>query len=230
MFAINHAATALVIKRKYQDVSLVPILISVQLMELVWVALNYAGIERLTTEPVVRYVGDIHLAYMPFSHSIATTLGAAALAGAIITYALNRPRLAAAVALGIVSHLVLDLFTHDADIALAPFTGDVEFGSGLYSRFPAAAFAVEFGYGILCWWIYGGSAWLLAVIAVFNLANLSMFFSGIPGLEGLMAGRATLLTTVILAQIVVTLALVWIAANGRRRRSRSRQNVAAEER
>jgi hypothetical protein len=36
-------------------------------MELLWVVLNYAGVERTTTEPVVRYVGDIHLAYMPFS-------------------------------------------------------------------------------------------------------------------------------------------------------------------
>jgi hypothetical protein len=54
MFAIGHAATALVVKRAYPSVPMTPILISVQAMEFAWVALNYLGIERTTTEPVVR--------------------------------------------------------------------------------------------------------------------------------------------------------------------------------
>ena len=37
MFAINHAAAALLVKRRYPDVSLVPILIAVQSMEFLWV-------------------------------------------------------------------------------------------------------------------------------------------------------------------------------------------------
>ena len=65
MFAADHAATALLIKRRYPTVSMAPLLISVQAMELAWVALNYLGVERTTTEPTVRSVADIHLAYMP---------------------------------------------------------------------------------------------------------------------------------------------------------------------
>jgi len=72
MFAINHAATALVIKRAYPSVPIAPILISVQAMEFAWVALNYLGIERTTTEPVIRSVADLHLAHMPWSHSALT--------------------------------------------------------------------------------------------------------------------------------------------------------------
>ena len=49
-------------------------------MEFLWVGLNYIGVERTMTESVVRYLGDIHLAYMPFSHSVVTMLGAAAVA------------------------------------------------------------------------------------------------------------------------------------------------------
>ena len=79
MFAINHAATALIFKRRFEDVSLVALLLSVQAMEFAWVALNYLGVEHTTTEPIVRYVGDIHLAYMPYSHSVLTALGAALL-------------------------------------------------------------------------------------------------------------------------------------------------------
>ena len=79
MFAADHAATALLIKRRFPSVSLTPLLISVQAMELAWVGLNYLGVERTTTEATVRSVADIHLAYMPYSHSVATAAGAALL-------------------------------------------------------------------------------------------------------------------------------------------------------
>ena len=58
MFAIDHAATALLIKRRYPSVPLTPILVSVQAMELAWVGFNYLGIERTTTEASVRSVAD----------------------------------------------------------------------------------------------------------------------------------------------------------------------------
>lgn len=215
MFAINHAATALLLKRRFPDVPLVPLLLSVQAMELLWVLLNYLGVERTTTEPVVSYVGDIHLAYMPFSHSIATMLGAGALAWALGALA-GRGRLGAAVGLGIVSHLVLDLVTHNGDIALAPGATEQGYGTFLYARLPALAFLVELAYGILCWRVFRGGRALLAVIVGFNLANLSLFFAAVPGPEAFLAGRPTLLTTVILAQIVVTLWAVWLAAGSRR--------------
>jgi hypothetical protein len=73
VFAINHAATALVVKKKYPQAPLPLLLISVQLMELLWVALNYVDIEYSTTEATVSSVLDVHLAYMPYSHSIAST-------------------------------------------------------------------------------------------------------------------------------------------------------------
>lgn len=211
MFAINHAATALLIKRRYRDVPLAPILISVQAMELLWVALNYSGVERTTTEPVVRYVGDIHLAYMPFSHSVATMIGVAAAAW-LLASAAGRPRLGAAIGLGVASHLVLDLATHNGDIVLAPFVAGPGLGTYVYARLPAAAFLLELAYGLLCWWVYRGGSALLAVIVGFNLANLSLFFAAVPGPEQWLAGHPALLTTVILVQIVVTLLAVGWAA------------------
>ncbi|MGE3888188.1 MAG: metal-dependent hydrolase [Vicinamibacterales bacterium] len=214
MFAINHAATSLLIRRRYPDVGFVPILLSVQAMELLWVALNYAGLERTTTEPVVRYVGDIHLAYMPFSHSVATMLAVAGLSWAAAVV-FQRPRLGAAFGLGVLSHLLLDLATHNGDIALAPFIEDRSYGTYLYGNWPAVAFAVELGFGMFCWWVYRGSRALLAVIIGFNLANLSLFFAAVPGMEGLLAGRPQVLVTVILVQIVVTLWAIWWAAHRR---------------
>ena len=78
MFAVDHAATALVIKRRFPSVSLAPLLISVQAMELAWVGLNYLGVERTTTEAAVRSVADIHLAYAVFALGATAAGGAAA--------------------------------------------------------------------------------------------------------------------------------------------------------
>src|SRR5262245_62450833 len=94
MFAVDHAATALLIKRRFPSVSLTPMLLAVQAAELAWVGLNYLGVERTTTETSVRSVGDIHLAYMPFSHSVATVAGGALLAWLVVEKGLGRPLVA----------------------------------------------------------------------------------------------------------------------------------------
>jgi membrane-bound metal-dependent hydrolase YbcI (DUF457 family) len=211
-FAIDHAATALLVKRRYPSVPLAPILISVQAMELAWVALNYLGVERTTTEPAVRSVADIHLAYMPWSHSVATPLLASLAAWLLIEKGFRRAALGRAVALGILSHLILDLLTHAPDIQLWPGLASPRLGLGLYASAPLAAFVVEFLYGIFCWRVDRGGRALLAVIVLFNLANLSFFSPAIPGPEQYLAGRPLLVVTLVFAQIIVTLVLVGIFA------------------
>ena len=91
MFAINHAATALLIKRRFPEEPIIPLLLSVQLMELVWVGLNLLGIERNTTEPSVASVSDIHLAFMPYSHSVVMSLAYGFAAWILLTVLLHRP-------------------------------------------------------------------------------------------------------------------------------------------
>lgn len=208
MFAVDHAATALLLKRRYPTVSIVPMLVAVQAMELAWVLLNYLGVERTTTERSVRSVADLHLAYMPYSHSVATALGAAVLAWVVIEFGYGRVALGRAVGLGIASHLVLDLLTHGRDIALWPGLASPKLGLGLYDTAPFAAFLVEMAYGLACWRVYRGGAGLLAVVVLGNLANLSLLSAAVPGPETYLAGRPLLLVSLVLIQIVVTLALV----------------------
>jgi LexA-binding, inner membrane-associated putative hydrolase len=210
MFAINHAATALVIKREFANVPILWLLISVQFMEILWTIFNFLGVEQTTTEKEVRYVGDVHLSYMPFSHSIVTMVGVALLAWLIISKGLSRPDIGFAVGIGVISHLILDLITHSNDIVVAPFIKSPKFGIGLYAKYPIVAFILEIGYGIFCWWIYKGGWALFAIIVVFNLANISMFSSAIKGIEKYMANRPLLITAVILTQIIATLTLVGI--------------------
>jgi len=210
MFAINHAATALIIKKEFINVPIIWLLISVQFMEIWWTILNLLGIERTTTENEVRYVGDVHLSYMPFSHSMVTMVGVGVLAWLVISKGLNQPEIGIAVGIGVISHLILDLITHSNDMAIGPLVRGPKFGLGLYPKYPMVAFFLEMGYGIFCWWIYKGGWALLTTIVVFNLANISMFSSAVTGIEKHMANRPLLIAAVILVQILVTLILVGI--------------------
>jgi hypothetical protein len=118
--------------------------------------------------------------------------------------------LGAALALGVASHFVLDVLTHDHDLAVAPLLGG-HLGLGLYGAAPMLAFFVELAYGIACWRVFGGSRPLLALIVCFNLANLSFFSAAIPGPEQLLANRPLAIVSVVLAQIVVSLIAVgWM--------------------
>lgn len=208
MFAINHAATALLIKRRFPQQPTLWLLLSVQLMELLWVLLNLTGLERTTTSATVRSTADIHLGHMPYSHSVATTLGVALVAWLVCRFGLRRPTLGLAMAIGITSHLLLDLVTHAQDIALAPGVDDPKLGLGLYAGLPIGAFVLEILYGILCWWVYQGGRALLTLIALFNVANLSLLSPQVTGPESALANRPTLIALIILAQIVVTLVFV----------------------
>jgi hypothetical protein len=212
MFAVGHAATALLIKRRFPSVSLRPMLLGVQAMELAWVGLNYLRVERTTTEASVRSVSDIHLAYMPFSHSVATAVAGALLAWLVVEKGLGRPLLARAVAIGIVSHLLLDVVTHARDIALWPGSTFPALGLGLYDRAPMWGFALEMAYGLVCWRVYLGSRSLLATIVLGNLANITLFSAAIPGPEQYLAGHPLMVVTLVFAQIVATLLLIDVLA------------------
>jgi len=216
MFAVDHAATALLVKRRYPSVPIAPLLVSVQAMELAWVGLNYLGIEQTTTEATVRSVADIHLAYMPYSHSVGTAVGAAVLAWLIIEKGFGRAALGRAVGLGIVSHLILDLATHGRDIAVWSGWATPKLGLGLYDSAPLAAFIVELLYGVFCWYVYRGGRGLFALVSLGNLANLSFLLPAVPGPEQYLAGRPMLVVTVVFVQIVVTLVIVGALAARRR--------------
>jgi hypothetical protein len=77
------------------------------------------------------------------------------------------------------------------------------------------AFGLEFAFGLGCWAYYRGTWALLAVLVLFNLANLSFFTTAIVGPEVFLVERPMLIVTAILLQIVVTLTLVGYTARRR---------------
>ncbi|MGD9631622.1 MAG: hypothetical protein AB7V18_20485 [Pyrinomonadaceae bacterium] len=214
MNAINHAATALLINKKWPGVPLVAVLVSVQLVECLWVIFNVLGLEVTTTEPQVASLSDIHLAHMPYSHSVASTVVVAGIVWLITSKLLNKPRWALALAVAVASHLALDLVTHVQDIQLAPGIPSPKFGTGLYG-IPVVALIVETLYGIWCWWVFRGSRALLAVILVFNLGAISFYVPQIPGPEAFLAGHPRIFAAVIGFHIVAGLVAIGLFARTR---------------
>jgi hypothetical protein len=222
--AINHAATALVINKRWPGVPVIPVLLSVQLVEIFWVAFNLMGIEVTTTEPQVRALNDIHLAYMPYSHSIAATFILGLTVWLVFSKLLKMPYWGLALAVAVSSHIVLDLITHVQDIALAPGIVSPRFGSGLYG-IPTLAIVVETIYGIWCWWVFRGSRALLVVIVLFNLGALSFYSPLIPGPEQFLAGNSKIFAAAIGVHITVGLVVIGYFSRSHWRQT---ANIASE--
>lgn len=178
-----------------------PLLISVQLVELLWVLFSYLGIERARITP-----DAIHLDFLPYSHSVGTSLILAAIAWGF-GRAVRRTNVGTAIALAILSHVVLDIIHHEPNIALLPMAWGPRFGLNLQG-YPILDFLVELAFCLICWAFFRGSKGLLIGIVIFNLLNLPLMFPRSQTFAPLVA-HPNLLPTLILIQIVATWLAVW---------------------
>ena len=197
MYAIAHAATTLAIRRRVPEAPLWAVLVGVQAVELVWIALSLAGIERASIHD-----GQIALDFLPYSHSVTSGLVVAALAYAA-TIGTGRPRRVAwALAIAVFSHIVLDVVHHQRDIRLVPAAWGPRLGTGLL-QVPWLDLMIELAYCLACaWWARGGPA-LYAGMVILNLANLPTMLQ-LPAVVAPVAAHPALLPILILAQIVIT--------------------------
>ena len=210
MYAISHAATALVLKRRYPAVAWWPLLVAVQAVELLWVVFTYAGVEHVAYTP-----DAVHLDFLPYSHSVFTGLALASIAWLVLGRNPDGAKLGAAVALGIISHIVLDIVHHEPDVALWPIISSPRIGLGLMT-WPLADLLVEITYGVLCWWYFRGGIALLVGIVLFNLLDAPLMFPR-PGTGSMLAQHPAVLPTLILLQTVMTWLLVrWLGARANR--------------
>jgi len=209
MHAVNHAITALAIKKVAKPVPLAPLLLSVQAIELMWVGFHCAGVEWTTIDEPARSVADVHLAHMPWSHSLLMT-GVVALVFAAAGFALWRKWIVAlALGAGVLSHIALDLLIHAPDIQIAPFLSDPKYGLGFYGAMPIAAWGIELGYGLLVWWWVRGGKGLLALVLLFNAAA---FTSYMPFIGGEMNPDPMAFAQFVAIQIAITLPLMYVLA------------------
>jgi membrane-bound metal-dependent hydrolase YbcI (DUF457 family) len=197
MYAINHAATALLLKKKKPAVAIWPLLVSVQLVELLWIVFNFIGIEHFTVSN-----GKIHLDYLPWSHSVFSGVVIALLSFVFIDRRFKNRGLAIAFAIGVLSHVVIDMVFHEKDIRLSPFSDTPAWGLGIIA-FPVLNFVLELVYGLFCWWYYKGNKALLITIIVFNLLDLPVMLASGAAVN-VFKQYPFLLPAFILVQVVIT--------------------------
>ena len=205
MYPMAHVAAALLLKSRFASAPTPALFLAVLLPDILWFIFSFLGIESTTI-----VAGMVQVRYMPYSHSVASVVLFAGVAYAIIAWALQRPALGLAIALGIASNLPIDLITHFQDIPLLPRGSDVLLGFGLYSN-PVLGFAIETAYCVLCWWVYKGSFELLAAVLFFNLIHIPLLPPAVGQPVPAGAGPMTTLVAVTLLAVETLLAavLVW---------------------
>jgi hypothetical protein len=203
MYAAAHTSLALAAKRSNPTASLFGLMAAAQASELLWVALNYAGIEH----PTVDDHGTLHLEYLPYSHSLLVGLGLGVLLWAALRWVFHRPQIAAVFGWVAASHIVLDVLQHEPNIRLAPWLAHPLLGLNLQAN-PWLDFTIETALCIGCWAYYRGGGKLLAAILALNLLNLPLMFAGEGGASPMAHNPFILPTT-----ILITILLAWAAVH-----------------
>ena len=145
---IGHFALGYAAKRWAPSVSLGVLFAAATFADLLWPILVAAGIEHVRIAPGITASTPLEFLSYPYSHSLVMLVVWGALFGWIST---RGGRALIVVALLVISHWVLDVITHIADMPLYP--GGPKYGLGLWN-WVAATMAIEglmFAIGV---WIY----------------------------------------------------------------------------
>jgi len=145
---LGHYAVAFAAKKAAPGVRLGTLVMAAQWLDLLWPVFLFVGLEHASVEPHATRVTQLNFYDYPFSHSLLMVLLWGAAFAAVYRLSrrslLNRPRRAALVLfLCVVSHWVLDWFSHRQDMPLWPGHSPMV-GLGLWNH-PVASAAVEFG-------------------------------------------------------------------------------------
>ena len=162
---IGHFALGFAAKRVVPRVSLAYLLLAPAFLDVLWPLFLAAGIEEVRIDPGNTPVTPFDFVSYPWSHSLAM-----AVAWALVWYVVARER-RAGIVLGalVVSHWVLDWFTHRPDMPIWP--GSPRVGLGLWYSLPATV-AVEVAMYAAGVALYLGATRARDRIGVFALAAL----------------------------------------------------------
>jgi hypothetical protein len=129
---IGHFALGFAAKKVAPKPSLGTLFLATQFIDLLWPLLLLLGWEKVVIEPGNTVVTPLNFSYYPFSHGFLAVLIWGLLIGGI--YWLLKKELKTALWLGllVVSHWILDLFTHRPDLPLLPGL-DTKVGLGLWN-------------------------------------------------------------------------------------------------
>jgi hypothetical protein len=152
---LGHFGVAFAAKKAVPSVSLGVLVAAAQFADLLWPVLLLAGLEQVAIDPGNTAVTPLDFIHYPWSHSLAML----ALWGVVFGagYRLLRGgswRVAAVIALLVVSHWVLDVLVHRPDMPLTP-AEQVKLGLGIWNSVPATVMLELVVFGA-CLAVYAG--------------------------------------------------------------------------
>ena len=178
----GHFAVGLAIRARYRKVPFLLILISVQLLDWIWLVLSLLGVESYQVIHSPR--GGLHVNFtsVPYSHSLFWSAFYSLIVFLLFVRAEGQTHWAFPLALGVFSHWILDWIVIDEGLPFANFGAERIFGLGLANRSAFAEFAFELGIVLTCWWYYYKSGisqkarrwpvWIMLAIMVVGLLSI----------------------------------------------------------
>jgi hypothetical protein len=170
---VGHYGPSLGLRRTSGGVPLWVLFLTVQFVDVLWSILIMAGVEKVRITPGFTASSPLDLYYMPYTHSLTASMGWAFLLGWLASLVWTR-RGGIAVGLCVISHWILDLPVHVADL---PLWGDAhKVGFGLWDR-PVIAFVLEAGVLFLGTAVYARHARSKAPVWIFAIIMLAIQMS-----------------------------------------------------
>ena len=183
---IGHVAVALGAKKAVPKVSLGTLILSATFLDLLWPLLLILGLEHVRIDPGNTVVTPLDFYDYPITHSLLAVLGWSVAFG-LVYYAVRKEKFAAGVlGLGVLSHWILDFFTHRPDLPIIP-GGSLMVGLGMWYSMPLTL-VVEIGIFILGVYLYlqtttakdRTGTWSFWVLVVFLMISYAANLLGPP--------------------------------------------------
>jgi hypothetical protein len=131
---VGHYAASLMLKAFDKRASLGTLFLAVQFVDILFFPLVLLGVERMNIVPGYTASTHFELEYMPYTHSLVTSLGWALLAYGLFRWVLKRQHgVALVVAVAVFSHWVFDLIVHTPDLPLMS-DSSLKLGFGLWNH------------------------------------------------------------------------------------------------
>jgi hypothetical protein len=137
---VGHFAVAIAAKKAAPRAKLGTLVMAAQWLDLLWPIFLLFGLEQVRPAPGITRFTPFDFVSYPYTHSLAAVIGWAILLGGVYFVIRRDLRAAGVIGLLVVSHWVLDWFTHRPDLPLYP--GGPKVGLGLWNSI-AATLIVE---------------------------------------------------------------------------------------
>lgn len=167
---VGHYGPSLGLRRVSGGVPLWVLFLAAQFVDILWSLFVMAGVEKVRIVPGFTRSSPLDLYYMPYTHSLSASLVWAVVLGLLAGFIWSR-RGGVVVGLCVISHWILDLPVHVADL---PLWGDThKVGLGLWNR-PVIALALEAGVLFLGTAIYARHARSKAAVWTFAAVMMAV--------------------------------------------------------